>query len=42
MNFTDPEGNIEIRQPLDPGVECNYLVTVYLGFGIEVQVSAIC
>lgn len=38
MNFTDPEGNIEIRQPLDPGVECNYLVTVYLGFGIEVQV----
>uniref|UniRef100_A0A8C6UC93 Seizure related 6 homolog a n=1 Tax=Neogobius melanostomus TaxID=47308 RepID=A0A8C6UC93_9GOBI len=38
MNFTDPEGNIEIRQPLDPGVECNYFVTVYLGYGIEVQV----
>ncbi|XP_020789155.1 seizure protein 6 homolog [Boleophthalmus pectinirostris] len=38
MNFTDPEGNIEIRQTLDPGVECNYFVTVYLGYGIEVQV----
>ncbi|XP_030009684.1 seizure protein 6-like isoform X2 [Sphaeramia orbicularis] len=38
LNFTDPEGNIEIQQPVDPGVECNYLVTVYLGYGIEVQV----
>ncbi|KAJ0004343.1 hypothetical protein NQD34_010557 [Periophthalmus magnuspinnatus] len=38
MNFTDPEGNIEIRQTLDPGVECNYFVTVYLGYGIELQV----
>ncbi|KAK7925054.1 hypothetical protein WMY93_007364 [Mugilogobius chulae] len=38
MNFTDPEGNIEIRQTLDPTVECNYFVTVYLGYGIEVQV----
>lgn len=40
MNFTDPEGNIEILQQLDSGVECNYLITVYLGYGIEVQVSA--
>ncbi|KAK5858999.1 hypothetical protein PBY51_003098 [Eleginops maclovinus] len=39
LNFTDPEGNIEILQQLDSGVECNYLVTVYLGYGIEVQVS---
>ncbi|RVE63635.1 hypothetical protein OJAV_G00138140 [Oryzias javanicus] len=38
MNFTDPEGNIEILQQLDSGVECNYLITVYLGYGIEVQV----
>ena len=40
LNFTEPEGNIEILQQLDSGVECNYLITVYLGFGIEVQVSA--
>uniref|UniRef100_A0A8C3B0H0 Seizure related 6 homolog n=1 Tax=Cyclopterus lumpus TaxID=8103 RepID=A0A8C3B0H0_CYCLU len=40
LNFTDPEGNIEILQQLDSGAECNYLVTVYLGYGIEVQVSA--
>ncbi|CAG5878038.1 unnamed protein product [Menidia menidia] len=38
MNFTDPEGNIEILQQLDAGGECNYLITVYLGYGIEVQV----
>ncbi|KAM6907064.1 seizure protein 6 homolog [Xenentodon cancila] len=38
MNFTDPEGNIEILQQLDSGVECTYLITVYLGYGIEVQV----
>ncbi|KAM3868691.1 seizure protein 6 homolog [Diretmus argenteus] len=38
LNFTDPEGNIEILQHPDSGVECNYLVTVYLGYGIEVQV----
>ncbi|XP_041863473.1 seizure protein 6-like isoform X2 [Melanotaenia boesemani] len=38
MNFTDPEGNIEILQQLDSGMECNYLITVYLGYGIEVQV----
>ncbi|XP_029924136.1 seizure protein 6 homolog isoform X2 [Myripristis murdjan] len=38
LNFTDPEGNIEILQQPDSGVECNYLVTVYLGYGIEVQV----
>ncbi|XP_071781512.2 seizure protein 6 homolog [Centroberyx gerrardi] len=38
LNFTDPEGNIEILQQPESGVECNYLVTVYLGYGIEVQV----
>ncbi|KAF7668964.1 hypothetical protein LDENG_00274650 [Lucifuga dentata] len=38
LNFTDPEGNIEILQQVVSGVECNYLVTVYLGYGIEVQV----
>nr|XP_046267078.1 seizure protein 6 homolog isoform X3 [Scatophagus argus] len=38
LNFTDPEGNIEILQQPVSGVECNYLVTVYLGYGIEVQV----
>ncbi|XP_077963551.1 seizure protein 6 homolog isoform X3 [Gasterosteus aculeatus] len=38
LNFTDPEGNIKILQQLDSGTECNYLVTVYLGYGIEVQV----
>ncbi|XP_067350730.1 seizure protein 6 homolog isoform X2 [Channa argus] len=38
LNFTDPESTIEILQQLDTGVECNYLVTVYLGYGIEVQV----
>ncbi|KAM4620322.1 seizure protein 6 homolog [Polymixia lowei] len=38
LNFTDPEGDIEILQQPDSGEECNYLVTVYLGYGIEVQV----
>lgn len=38
LNFTDPEANIEILLQLDSGVECNYLITVYLGYGIEVQV----
>ncbi|XP_069366075.1 seizure protein 6 homolog isoform X2 [Paralichthys olivaceus] len=38
LNFTEPEGNIEILQQIDSGVECNYLITVYLGYGIEVQV----
>ncbi|KAM7397735.1 hypothetical protein PAMA_005860 [Pampus argenteus] len=37
LNFTDPVGTIEILQQSDSGVECNYLVTVYLGYGIEVQ-----
>lgn len=40
LNFTDPEANIEILQQPDSGMECNYFVTVYLGYGIEVQVSA--
>lgn len=40
LNFTDPEANIEIQQQPESGMECNYLVTVYLGYGIEVQVRA--
>uniref|UniRef100_A0A8C7KP71 Seizure related 6 homolog n=1 Tax=Oncorhynchus kisutch TaxID=8019 RepID=A0A8C7KP71_ONCKI len=44
VNFTDPEGHIEIPQlhssasAPDPGVDCTYVLTVYLGYGIEVQV----
>ncbi|XP_029556803.1 seizure protein 6 homolog isoform X1 [Salmo trutta] len=44
VNFTDPEGHIKIPQQhsaalsSDPGVDCTYVVTVYLGYGIEVQV----
>ncbi|XP_061659300.1 seizure protein 6-like [Syngnathoides biaculeatus] len=38
LNFTDPEGNVEILQRPDTAMECNYLITVYLGYGIEVQV----
>ncbi|CAG03001.1 unnamed protein product [Tetraodon nigroviridis] len=39
LNFTDPEADVEILQRPDSAEECNYLVTVYLGYGIEVQVS---
>ncbi|KAM4545522.1 seizure protein 6 homolog isoform 1-T3 [Odontesthes bonariensis] len=39
MNFTDPEDNIEFAQQREAGVECNFLITVYLGYGIEVQVQ---
>ncbi|CAB1352792.1 unnamed protein product [Coregonus sp. 'balchen'] len=45
VNFTDPEGHIEIPQQHssalspDSGADCTYVVTVYLGYGIEVQVS---
>lgn len=39
MNFTDPEADVEILQRSDSAAECNYLITVYLGYGIEVQVS---
>eukprot|EP00066_Takifugu_rubripes_P006446 XP_003971244.1 PREDICTED: seizure protein 6 homolog [Takifugu rubripes] len=38
LNFTDPEADVEILQRSDSAAECNYLVTVYLGYGIEVQV----
>uniref|UniRef100_A0A8C8F1F9 Uncharacterized protein n=1 Tax=Oncorhynchus tshawytscha TaxID=74940 RepID=A0A8C8F1F9_ONCTS len=44
VNFTDPEGHIEIPQlhssasAPDPGADCTYVLTVYLGYGIEVQV----
>ncbi|KAJ3588854.1 hypothetical protein NHX12_009708, partial [Muraenolepis orangiensis] len=39
LNFTEPEGTIEVRQPagLASGEECDYLVTVYLGYGIQLQ-----
>ncbi|KAJ3589844.1 hypothetical protein NHX12_010685 [Muraenolepis orangiensis] len=39
LNFTEPEGTIEVRQPVGSasGEECDYLVTVYLGYGIELQ-----
>ncbi|KAJ7995869.1 hypothetical protein DPEC_G00231190 [Dallia pectoralis] len=44
VNFTDPEGHVVIplRHPdamsSEPNGDCTYLVTVYLGYGIEVQV----
>ncbi|CAL8267215.1 unnamed protein product [Merluccius merluccius] len=38
LNFTDPEGTIEIREWPRSEEECDYLVTVYLGYGIELQV----
>ncbi|XP_066507502.1 seizure protein 6 isoform X2 [Hoplias malabaricus] len=42
MNFTDAEGYIELPPRADdshdPVVDCTYLVTVYLGYGVEVQV----
>lgn len=40
LNFTDPEADVKILQHPGSAEECNYLVTVYLGYGIEVQVSA--
>ncbi|XP_030648155.1 seizure protein 6 [Chanos chanos] len=41
MNFTDPEGLIEMPPQSDAyesTFDCTYLVTVYLGYGIEIQV----
>nr|XP_057932935.1 seizure protein 6-like isoform X2 [Doryrhamphus excisus] len=38
LNFTDPEGNVHILQQPDTATDCSYLITVYLGYGIEVQV----
>ncbi|KAL0994186.1 hypothetical protein UPYG_G00118890 [Umbra pygmaea] len=44
VNFTDPEGHIIIPEQhspalsSEPALDCTYLVTVYLGYGIEVQV----
>ncbi|XP_046876860.1 seizure protein 6-like [Hypomesus transpacificus] len=42
VNFSDPEGYVEIpHHPgarVESGVHCTYVVTVYLGYGIEVQV----
>ncbi|KAL6472282.1 hypothetical protein MHYP_G00184700 [Metynnis hypsauchen] len=40
MNFTDAEGYIEMPPRADDSstVDCAYLVTVYLGYGVEIQV----
>ncbi|XP_036451612.1 LOW QUALITY PROTEIN: seizure protein 6 homolog [Colossoma macropomum] len=40
MNFTDAEGDIEMPPRADDSstVDCTYLVTVYLGYGVEIQV----
>uniref|UniRef100_A0A3B1JER3 Seizure related 6 homolog n=1 Tax=Astyanax mexicanus TaxID=7994 RepID=A0A3B1JER3_ASTMX len=42
MNFTDAEGYIEMpprtEDSHDSTVDCTYLITVYLGYGIEIQV----
>ncbi|KAL7848339.1 hypothetical protein AOLI_G00230570 [Acnodon oligacanthus] len=40
MNFTDAEGYIEMppRAGDSSTVDCAYLVTVYLGYGVEIQV----
>ncbi|XP_072514251.1 seizure protein 6 homolog isoform X1 [Salminus brasiliensis] len=42
MNFTDAEGYIEMppraEDSYDSTVDCTYLITVYLGYGIEIQV----
>ncbi|XP_076842596.1 seizure protein 6 homolog isoform X2 [Brachyhypopomus gauderio] len=40
LNFTDAEGHIEMFSGVssDSTVDCTYLVTVYLGYGVEIQV----
>uniref|UniRef100_A0AAR2LTW4 Seizure related 6 homolog a n=1 Tax=Pygocentrus nattereri TaxID=42514 RepID=A0AAR2LTW4_PYGNA len=40
MNFTDAEGYIEMPPRADDSstLDCAYLVTVYLGYGVEIQV----
>ncbi|XP_048857518.1 LOW QUALITY PROTEIN: seizure protein 6 homolog [Brienomyrus brachyistius] len=41
-NFTAPEGHIEVpAQPgawSYPGVDCTYAISVYMGYGVEIQV----
>ncbi len=41
MNFTDAEGYIELPPDasFDSHIHCTCLVTVYLGYGVEIQVS---
>lgn len=43
MNFSDPEGYIDSSDdpPLPDGtfLHCTYTVTVYTGYGVELQVS---
>lgn len=43
-NFTTPEGHIEVPAQPDawsyPGLDCTYTISVYMGYGVEIQVSA--
>ncbi|XP_059400505.1 seizure 6-like protein isoform X2 [Carassius carassius] len=45
VNFTDPEGYIDSSDdpPLPEGVflQCTYTVTVYMGYGVELQVKSV-
>ena len=44
VNFSDPEGYIDSSDdpPLPDGTSlyCNYTITVYIGYGVELQVHA--
>lgn len=43
MSFSDPEGYIDSSDypplPLNSFLECTYNVTVYTGYGVELQVT---
>lgn len=43
MSFSDPEGYIDSSdfppQPYSSFLECTYNVTVYTGYGVELQVA---
>lgn len=43
MSFSDPEGYIDssdyLPLPLSSFLECTYNVTVYTGYGVELQVT---
>lgn len=43
MSFSDPEGYIDSSdfppQPVSNFLECTYNVTVYTGYGVELQVA---
>lgn len=44
MSLSDPEGYIDSSDypplPLSSALECTYNVTVYTGYGVELQVTA--